>query len=85
MVRYAFTVRLFHSLQPAGLSRRFPRRTGMERVLSIRRSLRWIHYSKKTISVELILGEAESDLEKDFAHPPDGKRLLNQRPTTCLY
>ena len=46
------------------------RRTGMERILAIRRILRGINYSQKTVKVEFL-----------FALPPDGKSLLNQRPT----
>ncbi len=46
------------------------RRTGMERILAIRRTIHKINYSKKTISVELF-----------YPRPPDGKSLLNQRPS----
>jgi hypothetical protein len=42
----------------------------MERILAIRRILRGINYSQKTVTVEFL-----------FCRPPDGKSLLNQRPS----
>ena len=43
------------------------RRTGMERILAIRRRIEGISYSKKTISVEFI-----------YSRPPDGKSVINE-------
>jgi len=57
------------------------RKTGMERILAIRRRLAGINYSKKTITVEFLLGGTPDSTTQDFARPPDGKSRLNQRPT----
>jgi len=57
------------------------RRTGMERILAIRRHISGINYSKKTISVEFKYGRPSDALDSDSARPPDGKSLLNKRPT----
>ncbi|MBL0250059.1 MAG: recombinase family protein [Elusimicrobia bacterium] len=59
------------------------RRTGMERILAIRQRLAGINYSKKTTSVEFFYGRPSDAAAPDFARPPDGKRLSNQRPTTA--
>jgi hypothetical protein len=54
----------------------------MERILAIRRRIRRINYSKKTISVEFILGGPVDSTSQDLARPPDGKRVLNQNLTS---
>jgi hypothetical protein len=46
-----------------------------------RRRLAGINYSKKTITPEFFYGESLDSTSQDFARPPDGKSLLNQRPT----
>ena len=46
-----------------------------------RRHISGINYSKKTISVEFKYGRPSDALDSDSARPPDGKSLLNQRPT----
>ena len=57
------------------------RRTGMERILAIRRRIRRINYSKKTISVEFLFGGPLDSTSQDLTRPPDGKSLLNQNLT----
>lgn len=47
------------------------RKTGIERALAVRQGIEKVFYSKDTITVRFIL-----------ARPPDGKSLLNQRPTS---
>jgi hypothetical protein len=46
-----------------------------------RRHISGINYSKKTISVEFKYGRPSDALDSDSARPPDGKSLLNKRPT----
>ena len=57
------------------------RKTGMERILAIRRRLAGINYSKKTISVEFYLGRPLESTSQDLARPPDGKCLSHQNLT----
>jgi hypothetical protein len=46
-----------------------------------RRLIGGINYSKKTISVEFLLGGTQESTSQDFSRPPDGKSRLNQRPS----
>lgn len=56
------------------------RKTGMERILAIRRHIGEIHYSQKTISVELNLGCRSEHASVDSSRPSDGKRQASSRP-----
>ena len=55
----------------------------MERILAIRQRLAGINYSKTSCWVFFFSGAPSSPAAPDFARPPDGKRLSNQRPTTA--
>ena len=46
-----------------------------------RRHITGINYSKKTISVEFKYRSPSDAFDSDSARPPDGKSLLNKRPT----
>ncbi|MBK8575376.1 MAG: recombinase family protein [Elusimicrobia bacterium] len=58
----------------------FARRTGMERILAIRRIVTRINYSEKTISVEEVRRPGGTPAV-DLARPHNGKFVLNHRPT----
>ena len=53
----------------------------MERILAIRRIVTRINYSEKTISVGVRVRRPGGTPAVDLARPPNGKFLLNQRPT----
>jgi site-specific DNA recombinase len=61
------------------------RRAGMDRILSLRRLIAGITYSQKTITVEFFYGRPADASDSDFARPPDGKSLSNQRPTSAAF